>query len=63
METANAVPNPRIGLSVSGGIITAKLWDETYIDVAAGYPLSDESPPTFPEAYWPAREANWSTWA
>jgi hypothetical protein len=65
------VPMPRVALSVSGGTVQYFDWDSThtgdppppnnsgYNNNSPGY----DSLPNFPEAYWPAREPNWSAWA
>ena len=61
------VPDPRIALSVTGGTAQWETWDGTHSGDppgTTGYTATgtNGTMPTFPEAYWPAREPNWSAW-
>jgi hypothetical protein len=59
------VPEPRVALSVTGGIVQIDTWDGTHLGDPPNdpsYPSGSPTQPLYPEAYWPAREANWSRW-
>jgi hypothetical protein len=61
------VPDPRVALSVSGGLAQWELWDGTHTGDppgVVGYSASGSNGtmPNFPEAFQPAREGDWNAW-
>lgn len=59
------VPEPQVALSVTAGLVQLYTWDGTQGgDPPDQWPGSNAKAayPSFPEAYWPAREGNFSAW-
>lgn len=64
---AIVVPEPRVALSVTGSTVVWASVDGTHSNAAplAASAMGGGPPsmPAVPYAYWPAREADWATWA
>lgn len=59
------IPEPQVALSVTAGLVQLYTWDGTQGgDPPDQWPGSNAKAayPAFPEAYWPAREGNFSEW-
>jgi hypothetical protein len=60
------VPTPRVAISFSGGLADWLEWEGTHSGDPPNNPGYDygknKNLPQYPEAYWPAREGNWSAW-